>query len=100
ALARSRVCAGGALHMGADGAGLRGRSGRGAALIAYVHQSDRWGAVESYLAQILDGLDEDAVVLAPAGNALAPLAKRADLRTFDDTRPQRAVLVHLVRELR
>jgi len=62
-------------------------------VIVYLHQSDAHGAVERYLEQLLAGLDEEAVVIAPRGSAL-PL-----LRPFDK-RAAPATLVHLVRELR
>jgi glycosyltransferase involved in cell wall biosynthesis len=65
-----------------------------------VHQSGRWGAVETYLEQIVRALDEEAVVLAPLGEDLAPLSQVAELRQFDDTRPGRTVLRGLVRDLR
>ena len=68
-------------------------------MIAYLHQAAAWGAVESYLGQILEGLDEPAVVIHPEGPELAPLARHAELRPYA---PRSAPLLfaHLVRELR
>jgi glycosyltransferase involved in cell wall biosynthesis len=59
-----------------------------------------WGAVETYAEQILTGLDEDAVVIAPAGPVLDRLSAVAEVRAVDDTRPQRVVFGELVRHLR
>ena len=71
--ARARPRAGGALHLGEDRRGLRRGAGRGARVIAYLHQSPAVGAVERYVEQLLAGLDEEAVVIAPEGSA-APRA--------------------------
>jgi len=65
-----------------------------------VHQSSRWGAVESYLEELLRGIDEDVVVLAPESAALDRLRGLAQVQPFDDTRRQRAVFRDLVRDLR
>jgi glycosyl transferase family 4 len=62
-------------------------------VIAYLHQASASGAVERYLEQLLAGIDEDAVVIAPRGSGLPRL------RAYDDTQAPR-VLAHLVRELR
>jgi glycosyltransferase involved in cell wall biosynthesis len=69
-------------------------------VIAYLHQAAAWGAVESYLGQILAELDEPAVVIHPAGPELAPLAQYAELRPYDADRSAPLLLAHLVRELR
>jgi len=63
-------------------------------VIVYLHQAPAWGAVERYLEQILQGLDEEAVVIAPQGSGLA------ELRPFDPSLSAPAQLRHLVRELR
>jgi glycosyltransferase involved in cell wall biosynthesis len=63
-------------------------------VIAYLHQSPAVGAVECYVEHLLQGLDEDAVVIAPRGSELP------GLRPFDQTLSAPAQLRHLVRELR
>ena len=63
-------------------------------MIAYLHQSPAVGAVERYLEQLLAGLDEEAVVIAPEGSELPAL------RPFDPSLPALAQLRHVVRELR
>jgi glycosyltransferase involved in cell wall biosynthesis len=68
-------------------------------LIVYLHQAGTYGAVEGYLAQILAGLDEDAVVIAPRSEELAPLGALAGLRPYDP-QPAPRLLAQLVRELR
>jgi glycosyltransferase involved in cell wall biosynthesis len=69
-------------------------------VIVFLHQAGAYGAVESYLASILRELDEEAVVIAPASEALAPIAEVAELRSYDPALPVRAMLARLVRELR
>jgi glycosyltransferase involved in cell wall biosynthesis len=69
-------------------------------VIVYLHQSSLWGAVESYLEQILRGLDEGVVVIAPVSDEIAPLGELAELRQYDDTQAAPKVLHHLVTELR
>ena len=69
-------------------------------MIVYLHQAAAWGAVESYLEQILEELDEPAVVIHPEGPELTPLARFAELRSFDVNRSSPLLLGHLVRELR
>jgi glycosyltransferase involved in cell wall biosynthesis len=69
-------------------------------VIAYLHQAAAWGAVESYLEQILERLDEPAVVIHPNGPELEPLARLAELRQYDASRSSPVLLAHLVRELR
>ena len=69
-------------------------------MIAYLHQAAAWGAVERYLEQLLEGLDEPAVVIHPETEAFAPLAGLAELRPYDPRRSAPALLAHLVRELR
>ena len=63
-------------------------------MIVYLHQSPAVGAVERYVEQLLEGLDEEAVVIAPEGSELA------GLRPFDPSLSAPAQLRHLVRELR
>ena len=63
-------------------------------MIAYLHQSPADGAVERYLEQILQGLDEEAVVIAPQGSRLP------GLRPYDPSLSAPAQLRWLVRELR
>jgi glycosyltransferase involved in cell wall biosynthesis len=69
-------------------------------VIAYLHQASAWGAVEVYLGQLLEGLDERAVVIHPSGPELAPLAQFAELRPYDATSSSSVLLLELVRELR
>ena len=77
----------------ADGRRLRRRSGRGARVIAYLHQAAAWGAVESYLEQILGGARRacrrDRSRAAPE---LARLVELAELRPYQPPRaaPPRA----------
>jgi glycosyltransferase involved in cell wall biosynthesis len=68
-------------------------------VITYLHQATAWGAVESYLAQILEALDEPAVVIHPESPDLVELAKLAELRPYTP-RSSPLLLAHLVRELR
>ena len=63
-------------------------------MIAYLHQSPAVGAVERYVEQLLQGLEEDAVVIAPEGSQLGRL------RPFDPGLSASGQLRHLVRELR
>lgn len=63
-------------------------------MIVYLHQSPAAGAVERYVEQLLEGLDEEAVVIAPEGSELP------GLRPFDPSLSAPAQLRHLVRELR
>jgi len=65
-------------------------------VIAYLHQASAWGAVERYLEQLVAGLDEEFVVIAPRSPELERLPH---LRPYEP-RPVPALLVHLVRELR
>jgi len=69
-------------------------------VIAYLHQSHAHGAVERYLEQLLRGLDEAAVVVAPRSPDLEALADVAELRPFDPALDSVGRLRHLVRELR
>jgi glycosyltransferase involved in cell wall biosynthesis len=69
-------------------------------VIVYLHQASAWGAVERYLQQLLEGLDEPAVVVHPAGAPFAPLAALAELRPYDPAQSAPSLLVDLVRELR
>ena len=70
-------------------------------MIAYLHQAGAVGAVERYLEQLLRGLDEEAVVIAPASAELeAALAGLAPLRPYDESLSVPALGRHLVRELR
>jgi glycosyltransferase involved in cell wall biosynthesis len=69
-------------------------------MIAYLHQAAAWGAVERYLEQLLEGLDEPAVVIHPETDVFAPLAWLADLRPYEPGRSAPTLLAHLVRELR
>ena len=63
-------------------------------MIVYLHQSPAAGAVERYVEQLLEGLDEEAVVIAPEGSELP------GLRPFDPSLSVPAQLRNLVRELR
>lgn len=69
-------------------------------MIAYVHQADAWGAVERYVAQLLDGLDEPAVVIHPDVPALAPFAGLGETRAYDPGLGAPALVRHLAGELR
>jgi glycosyltransferase involved in cell wall biosynthesis len=69
-------------------------------VIAYLHQAGSWGAVERYLLQLVEGLDEDAVLVNPAGADVGPLAGHVQLRPYDPSLSAPRQLVHLVRELR
>jgi glycosyltransferase involved in cell wall biosynthesis len=69
-------------------------------VIAYLHQAQAYGAVESYLEQILAGLKEDAVVIAPRGTEVERLGAHARLIPFDPALGTLGRLRHLVRELR
>jgi len=69
-------------------------------VIAYLHQADAYGAVERYLEQLLRGLDEPAVLIAPRSPELDALAKLAELRPFDPSVGTAGRFLHLVRELR
>ena len=62
-----------------------------------MHQAGSWGAVETYLEQLLDGLDEEAVVIAPRSPELERLGPR--VRPYDP-KPAPLMLASLVRELR
>ena len=66
------------------GEGFARGAGPGARVIAYLHQSPAVGAVERYVEQLLGGLDEEAVVIAPAGSELA---RAAALRSRRSRRP-------------
>ncbi len=66
-------------------------------MIVYLHQAGVFGAVERYLEQLLRGLDEEAVVIAPRSPELEPLGA---LRAYDPALGAPALLGHLVRELR
>jgi glycosyltransferase involved in cell wall biosynthesis len=68
-------------------------------VIVFMHQAAAWGAVERYLDQLLDGLGEEAVVIAPRSPEIERLGAHAELRPFDPASAP-ARLVHLVRELR
>ncbi|MHB8643778.1 MAG: glycosyltransferase family 4 protein [Gaiellaceae bacterium] len=68
-------------------------------MIAYLQQASAWGAVERYLEQLLEGLDEEAVVIAPRSPELQRLGAHAELRPIE-ARSAPARFVHLVRELR
>ncbi len=63
-------------------------------MIVYLHQSPADGAVERYVEQLIGGLDEEAVAIAPEGSQLP------GLRPFDPSLSTPAQLRHLVRELR
>lgn len=69
-------------------------------MIVYLHQAGAYGAVERYLEQILSGLDEEAVVIAPTSRELEPLGALATLRPYDEELGVPALLLHLVSELR
>ncbi len=59
-------------------------------MIVYLHQAPAWGAVERYLEQLLQGLEEEAVVIAP----------HSVEKPLDPSLSAPAQLRHLVRELR
>lgn len=69
-------------------------------MIVYLHQSNVYGAVERYLEQLLRDADEEAVVVAPTGDGLAPIAELAELRAFDPALGTAGRFRMLVRELR
>jgi glycosyltransferase involved in cell wall biosynthesis len=69
-------------------------------VIVYLHQAAAYGAVERYLEDLLRGLEEPAVLIAPRGEELAPLAGLAELRPFDLGASAPRTFVQLARELR
>lgn len=69
-------------------------------MIVYLHQATAYGAVERYLEQLLEGLDEEAVVIAPRSAELDPIARHAQVDAFDVSMSTLGRLFFLVRELR
>jgi glycosyltransferase involved in cell wall biosynthesis len=69
-------------------------------MIVYLHQANADGAVEHYLEQLLRGLDEKAVFVAPRSVELERIRDLAELRPFDPSLGTAGRFWHLVRELR